>query len=51
MNARKLSLPAPYAEDNKITNNKPAVYNKIIYTFGSAGLGFTPMNINEGKIL
>lgn len=49
MGARKLTLPEPYAEDSKITNNKRVVYNKILYMFGSAGLGFTPMTMNEGK--
>ena len=49
MGARKLVLPEPYAEDGKIVNNKRLVYNKILYMLGNAGLGFTPMTMNEGK--
>lgn len=48
-NARKLQLPEPFSEDAKITNNKRVVYNKILYLLGNAGLGFTPMTLNEGK--
>lgn len=48
-NARKLCLPEPFSEDAKITNNKRIVYNKILYLLGNAGLGFTPMTIDEGK--
>lgn len=48
-NARKLQLPEPFSEDAKISNNKRVVYNKIIYLLENAGLGFTPMTLNEGK--